>query len=153
MPTAKNETFSLYQLLDSVVNLYANNGENTEVTFISTVENATISADKNQMNRVFNNLIKNAIQAIPYDKEGKVDVHLTEKENSYIIRITDNGTGIADEMKNKIFTPNFTTKTAGMGLGLAMVKNIIENSGGEIWFETSLDKGTSFFVKLVKENA
>ncbi len=153
MPTAKNEKFSLYQLLDSVVTLYTNNAENTAVTFSSDTTSATINADKNQMNRVFNNLIKNAIQAIPYDKEGKVDVHLTEKENNYIIRITDNGTGIADEMKNKIFTPNFTTKTAGMGLGLAMVKNIIENSGGEIWFETSLDKGTSFFVKLVKENA
>ncbi len=152
MPVAKNENFSLNQLLSSVVDLYANNDENTEVVFVSTVENATISADKNQMNRVFNNLIKNAIQAIPYDRKGKVEVHLSEKENSYLIKITDNGTGIADEMKNKIFTPNFTTKTAGMGLGLAMVKNIIENSGGKIWFETSLDKGTSFFVQLRKEN-
>lgn len=152
MPVAKNESFSLNQLLSSVVDLYASNDENVTIEFISSIENATINADKNQMNRVFNNLIKNAIQAIPYEREGKVEVHLSEKENNFLVEITDNGTGIADEMKNKIFTPNFTTKTAGMGLGLAMVKNIIENSGGKIWFETKQNIGTSFFVELKNSN-
>jgi signal transduction histidine kinase len=62
--------------------------------------------------------------------------------------IEDNGTGIPEEMKNKIFSPNFTTKTSGTGLGLAMCKGIVEQAKGEIWFETNASKGTSFHVTL-----
>ena len=64
------------------------------------------------------------------------------------IRIRDNGEGIPEEMHNKIFTPNFTTKTSGTGLGLAMCKSIVEQAGGQIWFETEVGKGTTFFVTL-----
>jgi len=62
--------------------------------------------------------------------------------------VKDNGAGIPDDLREKIFVPNFTTKTSGMGLGLAMVKNIIETSNGKIWFETELEKGTVFYVSL-----
>ncbi|MBA3705267.1 MAG: HAMP domain-containing histidine kinase, partial [Bacteroidetes bacterium] len=62
--------------------------------------------------------------------------------------ITDNGIGIDKAVSDKIFVPNFTTKTGGMGLGLAMVKNILENAGGKIWFETQAGLGTTFYVSL-----
>jgi signal transduction histidine kinase len=70
------------------------------------------------------------------------------KNNQCEISFQDNGSGISTESQTRIFSPNFTTKTAGMGLGLAMVKNIIDNSLGSIWFETEPGKGTTFFVSL-----
>ena len=60
----------------------------------------------------------------------------------------DNGKGIPEDIREKLFTPNFTTKSSGMGLGLAIVKNIIESSGGKIWFETEINSGTTFYVSL-----
>ena len=77
-----------------------------------------------------------------------MDVYIKSKENGFVFEVRDNGTGIDPEKIDKIFTPNFTTKSTGMGLGLAMVKNIVESSGGKIWFETSQGHGTSFFVML-----
>ena len=62
--------------------------------------------------------------------------------------VSDNGSGIAPEIKEKIFEPKFTTKNSGMGLGLAMIKNMIESYGGMIYFETATDKGTTFYVRL-----
>ncbi len=65
----------------------------------------------------------------------------------------DNGTGISDGQKDKVFVPNFTTKSSGMGLGLAMSKNIVESSGGFIWFNSEENKGTTFFVEFpISEN-
>jgi len=65
-----------------------------------------------------------------------------------IIRISDNGEGIPKQMRSKIFIPNFTTKSSGTGLGLAMSKTIVEQAKGRIWFETVEDAGTVFFVEL-----
>jgi two-component system, NtrC family, nitrogen regulation sensor histidine kinase NtrY len=79
---------------------------------------------------------------------GEIDIRLKKEEDSFIFSIKDNGEGIANEVHNKIFVPNFTTKTAGMGLGLAMVKNIVESVDGKIWFESKMDEGATFFVAL-----
>jgi len=111
---------------------------------------AKIIADKDQISRVFSNLIKNAIQAIPSGIDGEIAIEFTEEEGYYIIEIKDNGIGITEDKRDKIFVPNFTTKNTGMGLGLAMVKNIVENAHGNIWFETEVKVGTSFFVRLPK---
>jgi signal transduction histidine kinase len=93
-------------------------------------------------------LLRNAIQAIPEDQQGKIDVSLKQENDRYCFAVKDNGTGISDDLRDKIFSPNFTTKNAGMGLGLAMVKNIVETSEGRIWFESALGEGTTFFVEL-----
>mgnify|MGYP003560646376 FL=1 len=69
-------------------------------------------------------------------------------DDSIIIKIQDNGGGIPMEMRSKIFTPNFTTKTSGTGLGLAMSKGIVEKAHGDLWFETTEGKGTTFFIKF-----
>ena len=74
-------------------------------------------------------------------------------KNDLVLSIQDNGTGISDELRDKIFSPNFTTKNSGMGLGLALVKNIIESSEGEIWFESTENVGTTFFISLPVFNA
>jgi signal transduction histidine kinase len=109
-----------------------------------------IYADKEQLIRAFSNLVKNAIQAIPENTKGLINITISDDENNFIVSISDNGIGIPEDKFDKIFVPNFTTKTAGMGLGLAMVKNGIESTGGKVWFESKKDIGTTFYVSIPK---
>ena len=111
---------------------------------------AKIKGDESQLIRVFNNLLKNSSQAIPENRIGVIQVILTESETDFLVEIKDNGKGISPEQYDKIFTPNFTTKSSGSGLGLAIVKNIIKNHGGSIRFESKVDVGTSFFLTFPK---
>ncbi|MFZ5552703.1 MAG: sensor histidine kinase [Bacteroidota bacterium] len=148
MPKAAEEKINLYSVLKSTVELYENT-PGIQLRFSSVkAENANVFCDKDQVLRVFSNLIKNAFQAIPEGKPGKVDVILKKQGKNFLVEVKDNGVGITPDKMDKIFVPNFTTKSTGMGLGLAMVKNIVENAGGKIWFETSTQSGTSFFVSL-----
>jgi len=148
MPSLRKELFDLRLLLDQVVGLFEND-PTAKVTFNTELgPDQEVWADKDQMTRLFTNLIKNAVQSIPEEEEGRIQVSLLFKGYQYIIEVKDNGTGIDPEMREKIFEPNFTTKTTGTGLGLAMCKNIIELSGGDIWFKTEIGKGSSFFVSL-----
>jgi signal transduction histidine kinase len=98
--------------------------------------------------RVLNNLVLNAIQAIPSDRRGKVHVSLEERGPLAVVRIADNGGGIPMEIRERVFEPNFTTKTSGSGLGLAICKKIIEAHEGDIHFVTKDNIGTEFFVEL-----
>jgi signal transduction histidine kinase len=97
-----------------------------------------------------NNLIKNAIQSIPEDRHGDIYVVLEDKEHQAVVKIIDNGNGISEDKRERVFQPSFTTKNSGMGLGLAMSKNIVEAANGRIYFETEVGKGTTFFVELPK---
>jgi len=107
-----------------------------------------IRADKEQVNGIFSNLIKNAIQSITPGMEGLIKVMLEKKGEKVIVSVSDNGSGIPESLKQKMFTPNFTTKSSGTGLGLSIVKRYVENTGGEIWFESESDKGTIFFIEF-----
>jgi len=98
--------------------------------------------------RVFNNLVQNAIQAIHRETKGAIDITLEQKTKHVVVKVKDNGQGIAPEQRERVFVPNFTTRTSGMGLGLAMAKNIVESAGGKIWFESQVNVGTTFFVEL-----
>jgi two-component system nitrogen regulation sensor histidine kinase NtrY len=123
--------------------------ENSELSFIDkTSEKYFVEVDKDQCVRVCTNLIKNAQQSIPENRMGKIEIELYIKNKLIILKVKDNGTGIAPEAMDKIFVPNFSTKSEGMGLGLAMVKNIVESFEGKIWFETAQNVGTSFYVSL-----
>jgi two-component system nitrogen regulation sensor histidine kinase NtrY len=107
-----------------------------------------ILGDKNHLIRVFNNLVINAIQAIPSDRKGHIKVSLRREGNLFIIQISDNGGGIPPEIRDRVFEPNFTTKTSGSGLGLAICKKIIEAHDGDIRFITRDNEGTDFFVEI-----
>jgi two-component system nitrogen regulation sensor histidine kinase NtrY len=107
-----------------------------------------ILGDKNHLIRVFNNLVINAIQAIPSDRQGQIMVSLSRQGNLSVIQISDNGGGIPPEIRDRVFEPNFTTKTSGSGLGLAICKKIIEAHDGEIRFITRDNEGTDFFVEI-----
>ena len=107
-----------------------------------------VKADNERMLQVFNNLVKNAIQAIPKEQQGEVTIRISQTESSVVVEVHDTGTGIAPELEPKMFQPNFTTKSSGTGLGLAIVKSIVEEFGGAIWFESKAGEGTSFFVSF-----
>lgn len=146
MPKANEQQLNLVEILETVVDLYRK--EQVEIVFDNQLEKESLLvADKDQLNRMFSNLIKNAIQAIPENQKGKIVISACVKNNFYTITITDNGAGIPEDLQEKIFTPNFTTKTTGMGLGLAMVKNMVKNLNGTIDFTTS-NKGTSFKIEI-----
>ncbi len=123
--------------------------ENAVITVNSgNVTRAFIMADREHLNSIFFNLLKNAVQAIPSGRRGEIRIEIMPVNNKLQVRFTDNGVGIPDELIPKIFTPNFTTKSSGMGLGLSIVKRYVESAGGKIWFETEHDKGTVFTVEF-----
>lgn len=147
MPKGDKEPLELLPVIQNVAQLFSANSS-LDIKVVSEVENAVIFADKNQMISVFNNLFKNAVQAVEEVENQVVTAKLFKKDSHYIVEVHDNGIGISDEMKHKVFVPNFTTKTSGTGLGLAISKQIVENSGGSIWFESNQGNDTVFYVKL-----
>ncbi len=147
MPKANEESINIKNILGNIVELYKDSIDISLKDKCEGVE-CVVVADKEQLLRVFNNLVKNSVQAIPEDRNGKIEIIISLKDESVVVAVKDNGTGINERSVDKIFMPNFTTKTAGMGLGLAMVKNIVESSKGKIWFETTGSVGTTFYVSL-----
>ena len=110
--------------------------------------NIMVYADKDQLSRVFVNIIKNATQAIGRKPNGYIKISVAQFDKNVKVTIEDNGSGISDEASKKIFTPNFTTKSGGMGLGLAISKETVKLINGKIWFDTTLGQGTRFYVQL-----
>ncbi|MFO7878774.1 MAG: ATP-binding protein [Bacteroidota bacterium] len=146
----KREKLDLKERIERVKQLFSGLSS-TVIDIRDNVEGeAIIMADKEQIMRVLNNLIKNALQSIPDHRTGIVRISLDDKGDHYLLEIADNGVGIPEDMHDKIFSPNFTTKTSGMGLGLSIVKGIVDNMQGNIYFETKTGSGTSFFVELKK---
>lgn len=142
----KPESIDLNDVITNVVNLY--NADNSgNIVFEPIINNAVVFADKNQLMRLFTNLIKNAIEASVEKEKVNITINQTIKNNAIITSIKDQGCGISKELQSKIFTFNFTTKTSGTGLGLAICKGIVENADGKIWFQTN-EMGSIFFVEL-----
>ena len=142
LPTTQLEKINLCDILNHVTQLFQ---QNTSCSITLNKPNSLwIMADKEQCIRLFTNLLKNAEQAIPDDRAGQIDIEALVKENTIYVTIKDNGMGMADHIKEKLFTPNFTTKNTGTGLGLAMVKNSVIAFSGSISFETIENKGTTF---------
>jgi nitrogen fixation/metabolism regulation signal transduction histidine kinase len=141
------ETIDLHNVIGSLLDLFSTNPK-VDVSWKPVAREAIMQADKTHMNRLFTNLLANAVDAC--SERQKCNVLITERimGNDLLVAIKDNGDGIPKEMQSKIFTPNFTTKTSGTGLGLAMCKGIVEQAGGQIWFETIEGEGTTFFVRL-----
>ncbi len=142
-----NEVFNLNDVITLACQLHAVD-ERIRINWKPLEGPVRIHADRTHINRLFTNLILNAIQAVPEDKQVNIDMLELLADGKVLVKVKDNGNGIPEEMQAKIFTPNFTTKTSGTGLGLAMSKGIVEQARGRIWFETKAGEGTTFFVEL-----
>lgn len=148
IPMARNQVFVLADQLQKVIDLYETHNRAHIEFYPGDYKNIKVNADREQLARAIINLIKNGIQAIPDDKVGLIKISMSRREHMAVISVADNGTGIPEELQSKMFSPSFTTKTSGMGLGLSIVKNIVENFAGRIWFETDLKKGTTFILEI-----
>lgn len=146
LPKPNKDIVDLNMVIKNVVTTFEELEEVDITTSFQNVKTA-VFADKDLMIRVFNNLVKNAAQAIPEERKGEIFISVRTEEGVVKVAVRDNGSGIPDEMRDKIFAPNFTTKSTGMGLGLAMVRQIIESHDGQIYFESS-ETGSTFFIEL-----
>ncbi|MCD4683197.1 MAG: HAMP domain-containing histidine kinase [Bacteroidales bacterium] len=146
MPRLKFEKTDITEVIRNSIGLFRNT---TKIQFKFDYSKKYYSlADKEQLLRVFNNLIKNSIQAISDPEKGLIEISIEEDNKYLILKFTDNGNGIPKDQREKVFYPNFTTKSSGLGLGLAMVKSIVQNTGGEITFESEEGVGTTFIIAL-----
>ncbi len=140
------EEFDLHEVLRSLHELYRAD-ENIEFVWRPVRRKIMVNADKTQMNRLFTNLFANAVEACE-DRDCRIEVSEELHDGMVRINIKDNGEGIPQEMQSRIFIPNFTTKSSGTGLGLAMCKGIVEQVKGKIWFDTQKGSGTVFHVEI-----
>ncbi len=145
MPVPKNERFSLSELALSTSELYQSDQAILSVEIPP--DKLDVYADPKIFSGILNNIILNGIQSV---KNGKpeIKISLSRKGGKVLVSIEDNGSGIPPEVQDKIFTPYFSTKKTGSGIGLAVAKKGIENAGGNIWFETEEGKGTTFNISL-----
>ena len=145
MPAQQNETLNVVKVVELALDIF-----NESYIVFESAENHIISIiDRTQLIRIITNLVKNAIQSIPEDQMEKHVKVLVMRDGLFVkIVVSDNGVGIESQNATRIFEPKFTTKTSGMGLGLGIIKNIIENYKGTITFESNFGKGTIFTVSL-----
>ena len=148
MPRTNNEVVDVIAKINNSVGLFENTRNVDFQINLHGNKEVTVFADKEQLLRVFANLIKNAIQSIPEGRKGLITIDLLTHDGNAVIKVCDNGSGIPEELGDKLFMPNFTTKSSGMGLGLAIVKNIIEDANGSVWYETEIGKGSTFIIEL-----
>ena len=146
LQSSKPERLELVGLIKGQIAMHSASTRAT-LHFQSELDFQELYFDKDHFMRIFNNLMSNAIQAIDED-EGQIEVQLSRKNGKILLKVQDNGTGIPLDIRDRVFEPNFTTKSSGMGLGLAMVKRMVEQGGATIYFETKIDTGTTFTVEF-----
>ena len=146
MPEQKKELLNLNEVIETALDIF----DKKFINFSFDSDEVLANLDKSQLIRVLTNLVKNAVQSIPKERTPIIDVYLSNTTTHVIIKISDNGSGIDEENKLKIFEPRFTTKSSGMGLGLSIISNIIKSFGGTIEFETKMNIGTTFTITLPK---
>ncbi|MFZ5970606.1 MAG: ATP-binding protein [Bacteroidota bacterium] len=145
MPAPTLHRLDLEELLQRVVRLYQHQGG---VSFVGTGKPLYVQGDDPLLSRIFSNLILNALQSGEEGSRVSVRVSLRVEGHYVVVQVADDGRGIDEAMKDKVFMPHFTTKKSGSGLGLAIAKQGVEQSGGTIAFETSRGVGTTFTVRF-----
>ena len=151
-PEVSASEVDIAQKLVNVITLIRNNPAAVPVRYVGPDHGVPVWADAEQIPQVFTNILRNALQAMEGQENADIIVILKDapEPDHVVVSFSDNGPGIPEDIRERIFMPNFTTKNTGMGLGLAISKNIVEGSGGKICFQTS-EKGTTFFVYLRKK--
>jgi len=145
LPDPQFEPLDLKNLVQSIIPLFENK---SVILFESKGTDFTVLADKKMLGQVLNNLINNALQATQEAVNPVIQITIASKEKRLTLAVKDNGVGISEAAKEKIFTPYFTTKSSGSGIGLNVVRQILEKHNGKIHFESEEGKGSCFFVEL-----
>lgn len=147
MPLPRNDVFEITAVLNRAADLYA---DDDKIELRRNIQPGPIMVigDRQFMGRIITNLLINAIQSVPAGRKPTIDLRLSSHDDHINIEVHDNGAGIPVGIRSKVFLPNFSTKEGGSGLGLAIAKRGTEHAGGSIWFETTDNVGTSFFITL-----
>jgi two-component system nitrogen regulation sensor histidine kinase NtrY len=146
MPIPINERLDIADSLRKVVRLFK--ADNVEINPNIPRNPIWVECDANLLGRIFNNLILNAIQAMPEGRTPQLEISMEKTHSKVRISVADNGAGIPDDIRDKVFIPKFSTKVEGSGIGLAIAKRGVEHAGGSIWFETEPSEGTTFFLEF-----
>lgn len=148
LPAQHNENLNAVEIIRLALDIFNDN----KIQFSSEKEDIQIKFDRSQLIRIITNLVKNAIQATEHLENPIISVNIFSEEENAVITVEDNGVGIPQDLQERIFEPRFTTKTSGMGLGLGMVKNIVETYKGDIKLTSKSDQGTIFTLKFPKSH-
>ncbi len=148
MPDTKLQSLALMPIVQQASDVFVEH-KNLEIFVVDqTTLRVNIMGDKEQLLRCFNNLLKNAIEASLENEKPMIYIKLGNDHKKVWIEVSDNGKGIDYYLQEKIFAPNFTTKSSGTGLGLAFVKQAVEHAGGTIEFKSVIHKGTTFYLSF-----
>lgn len=145
MPTSNDTLIDVVKTIKYSVDIFPDH----IIEFYTNVDELYYKIDGIYLTRIITNIVKNGIQSITHNNK-KVRVEIKNKSDRFIISIEDNGSEISEENRDRVFEQKFTTKSTGMGLGLSMVKKIVEDYNGKIWFETEIDEGTTFYIEFLK---
>lgn len=146
MPVPEIHKVNISEICLQVISLY---DQNEDYSILHNIpSDLFVKGDAKLLGRIITNLLLNGIQSVPDNRKALIKIELLVKGEICVFSIRDNGAGIPLDIQDKVFVPNFTTKYSGSGIGLAIAKNGIEQMGGKIWFETSRDKGTTFYIEL-----
>jgi len=150
LPEPDQNPVRLKSLLDDVCSLYENMESPARYKIISDVDPADLTCmiDHKQIEQALINLVKNALEAIPEDREGMIELRAARDGDSVSIRIRDNGQGIPGDIIDQIFIPFFTTREKGSGIGLSLSRRIIHQHGGSISIDSEMGKGTTLYIHL-----
>jgi len=151
MQEARPYAVDIIPVVRDVTHLYKNELINIDLKYDPALS-YIILADETQLIQIMNNLLKNAVQAIPSKDMGEIEIVVEKGNGLILIHVKDNGCGIPEDVQHKIFSPNFTSKSSGTGLGLAITKKITDHIGGRISFESVLNEGSVFTVQLPEHN-
>ena len=144
LPEKNNEIFELNKEIKNIINVFSDE----KIYFHSNRDIIMIEMDKIYLSRIITNLVANSRQAKHDDRDNIINLDVEQRQKRVIITVDDNGTGIPEELYDRIFEPNFTSKTSGTGLGLTMVRKMVEDYKGEISVKSELGKGSTFTISL-----
>lgn len=144
LPDKNNEKFELKTEIENILGVFSNE----KIYIHANKEHIEVNMDKIYLNRIVTNLVTNALQARTPERDLLVNVDIEQQQKRVKIAVEDNGSGIPDDKLDKIFAPNFTSKNSGMGLGLTMVRKMVEDYKGEISVKSEVGKGSVFTVLL-----
>ncbi len=146
MPAQKLEFLNVVEVVELALDIFPE----SEIKFISKESEIVANFDRSQLIRIITNLVKNAVQSIPEERAPQISIQLFSVGTDVVIEVKDNGSGVPAEIEDKIFEPKFTTKSSGMGLGLPMIKNMIDTYNGTVNFSSIIDEGSQFTVRFPK---